>query len=66
MTLHFSMLSFISHLFVHSTIIADEGGRLTHIPEAIFAYLKRNAVQEERRYQVPADQVMEIGEQISL
>ena len=50
----------------HSTIIADKGGRLTHIPEAIFAYLKRNAVQEERRYQVPADQVMEIGEQISL
>ena len=50
----------------HSTIIADEGGRLSHIPEVIFAYLKRNAVQEECRYQVPADQVMEIGEQISL
>ena len=50
----------------HSTIIANEGGRLTHIPEAIFAYLKRNAVQEERRYHVPADRVMEIGEQISL
>jgi KUP system potassium uptake protein len=50
----------------HSTIIANEGGRLSHIPEVIFAYLKRNAVQEERRYQVPADQVMEIGEQISL
>jgi hypothetical protein len=39
---------------------------LSHVPEVIFAYLKRNAVQEERRYQVPADQVMEIGEQISL
>jgi KUP system potassium uptake protein len=50
----------------HSTIIANEGGRLSHIPEVIFAYLKRNAVQEERRYQVPADRVMEIGEQISL
>jgi KUP system potassium uptake protein len=50
----------------HSTILPDEGGRLSHIPEAIFAYLKRNAVQEELRYHVPADQVMEIGEQISL
>jgi KUP system potassium uptake protein len=50
----------------HSTILPDEGGKLSHIPEAIFAYLKRNAVQEERRYHVPADQVMEIGEQISL
>jgi KUP system potassium uptake protein len=50
----------------HSTILPDEGGKLSHIPEAIFAYLKRNAVQEERRYHVPADQVMEIGEQISI
>jgi len=50
----------------HSTIIADEGGRLSQIPEAIFAYLKRNAVQEERRYHVPPEQVIEIGEQISI
>ena len=50
----------------HSTIIADEGGRLSQIPEAIFAYLKRNAVQEERRYHVPPERVIEIGEQISI
>ena len=50
----------------HATIVADEGGKLSRIPEAIFAYLKRNAVQEERRYRVPAERVIEVGEQISL
>ena len=50
----------------HSEITPQEGGRLELIPEAIFAYLKRNAVREEQRYGMPAEQVMEIGEQISL
>lgn len=50
----------------HSTIVADDASTLAFIPEAIFAYLKRNAVREELRYGLPVDQVMEIGEQISL
>ncbi|NBW96620.1 MAG: potassium transporter Kup [Planctomycetia bacterium] len=50
----------------HSTIVADAAGTLAFIPEAIFAYLKRNAVREEQRYGLPAGQVMEIGEQISI
>jgi KUP system potassium uptake protein len=50
----------------HSTIVAGHAGELAFIPEAIFAYLKRNAVREEQRYGLPADQVMEIGEQISI
>jgi KUP system potassium uptake protein len=50
----------------HSEIMPHAGGSLELIPEAIFAYLKRNAVREEKRYGMPADQVMEIGEQISL
>ena len=50
----------------HATIVAGTGGWMSHIPEAIFAYLKRNAVQEERRYHVPPDRVIEVGEQISL
>ena len=61
----------------HATIVAGTGGWMSHIPEAIFAYLKRNAVQnatpskrsvvqEERRYHVPPDRVIEEGEQISL
>ena len=50
----------------HSTILPDDGGKLSRVPEIIFAYLKRNAAQEERRYGMPPRQVMEIGEQISL
>ncbi|NBP83437.1 hypothetical protein EBU60_06210 [bacterium] len=50
----------------HSTIVAGQAGQWAFIPEAIFAYLKRNAVREEQRYGLPAEQVMEIGEQISL
>jgi len=50
----------------HSTIVAGHAGQWAFIPEAIFAYLKRNAVREEQRYGLPAEQVMEIGEQISI
>ena len=50
----------------HSEIAPQHGGRLELIAEAIFAYLKRNAVREERRYGMPFEQVMEIGEQISI
>lgn len=50
----------------HSTVIADRTQDWAFIPEAIFAYLERNAVREDRRYGLPADRVMEIGEQISI
>ena len=49
----------------HETIIAKNGG-LQRVPEAIFSYLNRNAVHEERRYGMPAEQVVEIGTQIYL
>lgn len=47
----------------HETIIAKNGG-IHRVPEAIFSYLNRNAVHEERRYGMPAQQVVEIGTQI--
>jgi KUP system potassium uptake protein len=47
------------------SIIAKNGGP-QRVPEAIFSYLNRNAVHEERRYGMPASQVVEIGEQIYL
>jgi KUP system potassium uptake protein len=50
----------------HSTIVSGHVGQWAFIPETIFAYLKRNAVREEQRYGLPAEQVMEIGEQISI
>jgi KUP system potassium uptake protein len=49
----------------HETIIARNGG-IQRLPEAIFSYLNRNAVHEERRYGMPAQQVVEIGTQIYL
>jgi KUP system potassium uptake protein len=50
----------------HETIVASDSGSLSRIPEAIFAYLNRNAVHEERRYGMPTDQIVEIGTQIDL
>ncbi|HEY6342739.1 MAG TPA: KUP/HAK/KT family potassium transporter [Bryobacteraceae bacterium] len=47
------------------TIIAKDGG-IQRVPEAIFSYLNRNAVHEERRYGMPCQQVVEIGTQIYL
>jgi KUP system potassium uptake protein len=49
----------------HETIIAKKGG-VHRVPEAIFSYLDRNAVHEERRYGMPMQQVVEIGTQIYL
>jgi KUP system potassium uptake protein len=50
----------------HETIVASDSGSLSRIPEAIFSYLSRNAVHEERRYGMPTDQIVEIGTQIDL
>ena len=50
----------------HETIVASDEGSISRIPEAIFSYLNRNAVHEERRYGMPADQIVEIGTQIDL
>jgi KUP system potassium uptake protein len=50
----------------HETIVAGDTGSLSRIPEAIFSYLNRNAVHEERRYGMPPEQVVEIGTQIDL
>jgi KUP system potassium uptake protein len=49
----------------HETIIARNGG-IQRVPEAIFSYLNRNSVHEERRYGMPAQQIVEIGTQIYL
>ena len=50
----------------HETIVASNDGVISRVPEAIFAYLNRNAVHEERRYGMPAEQIVEIGTQIDL
>ena len=50
----------------HETIVASDAGSISRIPEAIFSYLNRNAVHEDRRYGMPTDQIVEIGTQIDL
>ena len=50
----------------HETIVASDEGVISRVPESIFSYLSRNAVHEERRYGMPADQIVEIGTQIDL
>jgi KUP system potassium uptake protein len=50
----------------HETIVASDEGVMSRVPEAIFAYLSRNAVHEERNYGMPAEQIVEIGTQIDL
>ena len=50
----------------HETIVASDDGVISRVPEAIFSYLSRNAAHEERRYGMPADQIVEIGTQIDL
>jgi KUP system potassium uptake protein len=45
----------------HETIVVREEATINRIPEAIFSYLNRNAVHEERHYGMPMDQIVEIG-----
>jgi len=50
----------------HETIVASNEGVLSRVPEAVFSYLNRNAVHEDRRYGMPSAQIVEIGTQIDL
>jgi KUP system potassium uptake protein len=50
----------------HETIVVQDEATINRIPEAIFAYLNRNAVHDERRYGMPLDQIVEIGAQVRI
>jgi KUP system potassium uptake protein len=50
----------------HETIVVEDASAINRIPEAIFSYLSRNAVHEERRYGMPLDQVVEIGARVRI
>jgi KUP system potassium uptake protein len=50
----------------HETIIVHDEAVINRIPEAIFSYLNRNAVHDERHYGMPLDQVVEIGAQVRI
>jgi KUP system potassium uptake protein len=50
----------------HESIVVRDEATINRIPEAIFSYLNRNAVHEDKRYGIPMEQVVEIGTQISV
>jgi KUP system potassium uptake protein len=50
----------------HETIVVHDEATINRIPEAIFSYLNRNAVHDERRYGMPLDQIVEIGAQLRI
>jgi KUP system potassium uptake protein len=50
----------------HETIVVKDEATINRIPEAVFSYLNRNAVHEEKRYGMPMNQVVEIGTQIEI
>jgi KUP system potassium uptake protein len=66
--LHQPLLDFegATYYIGHETIVASDEGVISRVPEAIFSYLSRNAVHEERNYGMPAEQIVEIGTQIDL
>jgi len=55
-----------SYYVGHETIVVKDEARLNRIPEAIFSYMNRNAVHEEKRFGMPLAQVVEIGTQIDI
>jgi KUP system potassium uptake protein len=50
----------------HETIVVEDEATINRIPEAIFSYLNRNAVHDERQYGMPMDQIVEIGAQVRI
>jgi len=50
----------------HETIVVKDEAKLNRIPEAIFSYMNRNAVHDEKRFGMPLAQVVEIGTQIDI
>jgi KUP system potassium uptake protein len=50
----------------HETILVRDEATINRIPQAIFSYLNRNAIHDERRYGMPLDQIVEIGAQVRI
>jgi KUP system potassium uptake protein len=50
----------------HEIIVVKDEAPINRIPEAVFSYLNRNAVHEEKRYGLPLGQVVEIGTQVDI
>ena len=47
-------------------VLADGAGRMGEGVESVFAFLQRNAVNADRHFHIPREQVIEIGQQVDL
>jgi len=56
----------ITYYIGKETLTARRSGQMSRLAERIFAYLQRNAVEVEKTFCLPPQQVVEIGTQIDL
>ncbi|MBC7924044.1 MAG: KUP/HAK/KT family potassium transporter, partial [Bryobacteraceae bacterium] len=59
-------LKHITYYVGHETTVNSNAGNMGRIAESIFGYLQRNAVESERQYGMPKEQVLEIGTRVDL
>jgi KUP system potassium uptake protein len=56
----------VTYYIGHETLTSLKSGRMGTIAESIFAYLRRNAVDVDRTFCLPPDQVVELSRQIDV
>jgi KUP system potassium uptake protein len=60
-------LADVTYFVEHETVIRREDGKgLPRWQEAVFAFMERNAAHLTDFFNLPSDQVVEIGRQISI
>ncbi|WP_394849298.1 KUP/HAK/KT family potassium transporter [Pendulispora brunnea] len=56
----------VTYFLGRERVLGLDTGAMGQFAERIFGYLQRNAVSADRHFQIPADQVIEIGIQLDL
>jgi KUP system potassium uptake protein len=56
----------LTYYLAREHLIAGGGGKMGAVMERFFSFLQRNAVKVDRYFQIPPEQVIEIGTQIDL
>ena len=56
----------LTYFLARERILARPGGEMNVVFERFFSFLSRNAVNADRYFQIPSEQVIEVGAQIDL
>jgi KUP system potassium uptake protein len=56
----------VTYYLARERILANRGGDMPQLLEAIFSFLSRNAVNADRYFKIPPELVIEVGAQIDL